>query len=168
MAHILQFGDFAPGIGGEFERQSMKALREALPDYFLVIGNLSMPRGDGSFYEIDALVVAPTVCNILELKCLRAEATIYEDRIVGFAGYSLDRVFSILDSKSKVLSGRLRKRPFSYDNDGNNLPWINSFVVVPDEVHINFKYEDYRRNGNVKTLTGTIRYYKNSSTWANW
>jgi serine/threonine protein kinase len=161
MAQMLKFGDFAPGMGGEFERQSMKALRESLPDYFLVIGNLSVPRGDGSFYEIDVLVVAPTVCNILELKCFRDEATVYEDRIVGFAGYSLDRVFSILDSKSKVLSGRLRKRPFPYESDGGNLPWINSFVVVPDEVHINFKYEDYKKSRNVKTLAETIRYYKN-------
>jgi hypothetical protein len=76
MAQMLKFGDFAPGMGGEFERQSMKALRESLPDYFLVIGNLSVPRGDGSFYEIDVLVVAPTVCNILELKCFRDEATV--------------------------------------------------------------------------------------------
>src|SRR5262249_16077469 len=38
--------------------------------------------------------------------------------------------------------------------------WINKFVVVPDAVHIKFKYEDYRRNDNVKTLTGIIRYYK--------
>ena len=36
------------------------------------------------------------------------------------------------------------------------------FCRCSRRVHINFKYDDYKKNRNVKTLTEIIRYYKNS------
>ena len=160
MARIVRFGEFASGIGGEFERDAMRELRHRLSEETILVSNLSVPRGDGSFYEIDVIVMGPTFCDILELKCLRAEATVFEDRIVGAAGFSLDRVFSTLDNKAKVLSNRLKRQPFAYTKQECNLPWINNIVVVPNNVRIAFKYEPYKRKKNVKSLEDVARYYK--------
>lgn len=162
-ARLMKIGDTPPGGGGDFERLAIESLCASLPDNFIIVANLGIPRGDGTFYEIDALVIAPGICKILEMKSIAVEATIYKDRIVGIRDFSFDRVFSKLDYKAKLLRSRLMDRPFPYGSRIQAI-WIDSIVVVPDATKLIFKHQPYRDNGNVKTLAEVLKFFRNMDT----
>lgn len=112
-AELILCGDHAPGVGGEFELECTRVLRDSLPAGYVLSANVNVPRGGaGEFYEYDLIVTAPGICDVLELKCIRPELTVGEDRIVSSTGFTIDRVLSKLDHKAKVLSSRLERPPF--------------------------------------------------------
>src|SRR5689334_22557160 len=102
-AELIPFGEYAPGAGGEFERECAGALRDHLPKGYIVATNVHLQRGDAGFYECDAVIAAPGICDILEMKCLLPEITVAEDLIVTSSGFAIDRPFSTVDHKAKVL-----------------------------------------------------------------
>jgi len=109
---LIQFSEPSFGSGGEFEKLCFRQLRDHLPPYYFIATNVPLHRGGGAFYECDAIVLAPGVCDILEMKCIRPYVKVYEDLLMGLNDYSVDRIFSILDTKAKVLVSRGKKPPF--------------------------------------------------------
>jgi hypothetical protein len=159
-AELVICGDFAVGVGGEFERECAKELRDNLPDGYVIATNVYLPRGGGGeFYECDTIVSAPGVCDILEMKCIRSNLTVWEDLITTETGFAVDRVFSILDSKAKVLSSRRQKSPFPTANQHRSVK-IHSQVVVPSDARITFKVPSHSQSKPVRTLAETVTQYQ--------
>jgi serine/threonine protein kinase len=163
-AVLVTFSDPAFGNGGEFEKLCFRTLRDSLPSCFFIATNVPIARGKGAFYECDAIIMAPGVCDILEMKCIKPYVEVYEDFLRGINEYSIDRVFSILDSKGKVLKSRREKRPFLKSQPAAHKPWISTFVVVPDDCEIKVCYKPYDSNRPIKQLGEVVRYYSELAT----
>ena len=159
-AELVVCGDFAVGVGGEFERECAKELRDKLPDGYVIATNVYIPRGGGGeFYECDNIVSAPGICDILEMKCFRSNLTVWEDLITTETGFAEDRVFSKLDSKSKVLFSRRQKSPFPTASSFRSVN-VHSQVVVPSDAGITFKVPSHTQSKPVRTLAETITKYE--------
>jgi hypothetical protein len=153
-AHLVSCGDFAPGIGGDFERECARQLRAELPDGYLIATNVTLDRGGGSFLECDAVVAGPGIWVICEMKSMR-RVEVFEDLLRGAAQFAVDRVFSTLDLKAKVLGGRRQRAPFpsgSAHMEGR----VRTLVVVPDYAEIVFQHRAHRENHTVMTLGDAI------------
>lgn len=155
-AHLLSCGDFSAGIGGEFERECARRLRDELPEGFVLATNVSLERGGGSFLECDIVVTAPGIWIICEMKALRAKVDVFEDLLRGAGQFVVDRVFSTLDLKAKVLRSRREKYrfPSSQIHTGSR---IRTLVVVPDECHIRFHHPPHAESRVVLSLRDAIR-----------
>jgi hypothetical protein len=136
-AHLIQFGDPAVGVGGDFETECARELTRALPDRFLLLRNLSLPRGDG-FYECDLVVVSEWLWEIVEAKAIRPTAEVFEDSIRGFDGFVAERVFSLLDAKARILAGRRQRPPFPSDS-WLLAPRVRGVVVLPNSTDVRSK-----------------------------
>ena len=156
MADLFTFGDQSPTAGGDFERECCRRLRDELPEGLVVAANIELPRGGGSFYEMDAVVSAPGLCDVLECKALRPHVDVHEDLISTPFGYTEERVFSLVNRKAKVLSERLRRKPFAFAS----IPWVKSLVVVPDDAEIVIHHEPYRVERPIKTISEAIGEYR--------
>lgn len=157
-AELIPFGEYAPGAGGEFERECAGALRDHLPQGYIVATNVHLQRGDAGFYECDAVIAAPGICDILEMKCLFPEITVSEDLIVTSNGFAIDRPFSTVDHKAKVLRSRRQRPPFSSAPHHRNLT-VGSQVVVPSATQICYRDPSHATTAVVKTLADTIKKY---------
>lgn len=158
-AELIVCGEHAVGVGGEFERECARTLRDQLPEGYVIATNVSVPRGAGEFYECDAVIAAPGICDILEMKCIRPEATVGEDRIVGTMDFTVDRVFSRLDHKAKVLASRRERAPFPMGAQHRSVR-VHTQVVVPSDTRITFKIPDHVRSKPVRTLADTVDKYR--------
>jgi serine/threonine protein kinase len=137
-AELIVCGEpVAVGVGGEFERQCTKELRDSLPDGYVLATNVHLPRGGSEFYECDVIVSAPGICDILELKCIRPDVFAGEDLISSQSGFAIDRVFSKLDHKAKVLATRRPKKPFP-SGEQHRTVRIRSQVIVPSDTRISY------------------------------
>ena len=76
-AKLIKFADSPPGLGGEFEKEVMKGLRESLSENVLILGNPSIVQ-NSFFYEYDVIVAGASFCDVLEVKCMRSEAKVGE------------------------------------------------------------------------------------------
>jgi serine/threonine protein kinase len=160
-ATVIKFGDYPPGIGGEYEQEVVDVLRNKLSHRFLILSNLSLPTQASFFYEYDIIVLSDFLCDVLEVKYLYSFVDIYEDRLTGLRDYQVPNVFSILENKTKVFNGRLRREPFSE----LKFPWPNSRVLVgPTNIDVRFKYKDHKKNKKVVTLQERIKYYREEET----
>lgn len=158
-AELIPFGEFAYGAGGEFERECAAALRDGLPAGYIVVTNVYLPRGDAGFYECDAVIAAPGICDVLEMKCLRPEITVGEDIIYGSAGFCIDRPFSTVDHKAKVLASRRQRAPFLSTGHHRGVR-VGSQIVVPSGTRICFKVASHGVTGPVRTLGETVEKYQ--------
>jgi serine/threonine protein kinase len=158
-AELIVCGEQAAvGVGGEFERQCARELRDSLPDGFAIATNVHIPRGGSEFYECDVIVSAPGICDILELKCIRPDVVAGEDLISSQTGFVIDRVFSKLDDKAKVLATRRQRAPFP-SNQQHRSVRIRSQVVVPSDTRITFTVPTQQFKP-VTTLVDAISKYK--------
>lgn len=155
-AELLSFGEYAPGAGGEFERECAASLRDQLPEGFIVATNVYLSRGGVGFYECDAIVIAPGICDILEMKCLRGDITVGEDLIETSIGFTVERPLSILDSKAKVLSNRRLRSPFVSSGHHRNVR-VGSQVVVPSNSRVSFKIRPTPTNSPFVRLWKRLR-----------
>jgi serine/threonine protein kinase len=162
-AQLVLCGDPAAGVGGEFELECARELRDNLPDGYVVATNVNVPRGGGEFYECDVVLSAPGLCDILEAKCVRPDVIVWEDLITSQTGFSIDRVFSKLDHKAKVFSSRREKSPFPSGAQHQSVR-VRSQVVVPSETRITFKIPTHAGSKPVLTLAETVQKYKSIST----
>ena len=158
-AHLIPCGDFSFGYGGEFERECVRRLRDELPDCYVVASNVTLDRGGGSFLECDAVVSTPGTWVVLEMKAMRSRVVVFEDLLRGAGRFSIDRVFSTLDLKAKVLRSRRRRPPFP-QNAAHLAGRITSMVVVPDESNIVFKYAPHSSSPPVMTARDVIGHLK--------
>ncbi len=156
-AQLIVCGESAVGVGGEFEREAARSLRDQLPTGYIIATNVYLARNWGGFYECDAVIAAPGICDILEMKCARPEVLVTEDAMVTSTGFSFDRIFSTLDSKAKVLVSRLARNPFPTRNRSVR---VNSQVVVPSDTRINFKHAAHANTKIVRTVADTVLKYK--------
>jgi hypothetical protein len=158
-AELIKYSDPAVGSGGEFEKLCFSTLRDNLPSCFFLATNVTIPRGKGAFYECDAIIIAPGVCDILEMKCVKPYAEVYEDFLKGINEFSIDRVFSLLDSKGKILKSRRDEPPFPKSNSEAHTPWIRTFIIVPDDCEVKIRYKPYTSNAPIKQLKDIVKYY---------
>ena len=156
---LVDCGEHPPGLGGDFERVCVQGLRDQLPDGYLIATNVSLARGAGAFYECDVVIVAPGVCDILEFKCVRPIVDVHEDLITSSFDYSSDRIFSILDTKAKVLKTRLRRSPFP-QAALHLQTYVNTMVVVPNETIINIRHEPYRSTKPLLKVDDVVQHYQ--------
>jgi hypothetical protein len=161
-AELIPFGAYAYGAGGDFERECASALRDQLPAGFIIATNVFLQRGSTGFYECDAIVAAPGICDILEMKCVRAEITVGEDIITSPTGFTIDRPLSTLDHKAKVLASRRKRLPFPTSESHLNIR-VESQVVVPSNTRIHFKNKQLSAIQPVRTLSDTILKYRDLS-----
>lgn len=161
-AELVTCGDVAVGIGGEFELLCARELRDNLPHGYVIATNVNIHRGGGEFYEYDVVVSAPGLCDVLELKCIRPDVIVYEDLICSETGFSVDRVFSKLDHKAKVLATRRQKAPFPSGSLHRNVR-VRSQVVVPSDARLSFKIPIHDPKP-VITLAEAIAKYKAIAT----
>ena len=165
-AELVLCGDPAPGVGGEFERECAKVLRDSLPDGYVLSANVNIPRPGGEFYENDLIISAPGICDILEVKCVHPEARVWEDRISTPSGFALDRVLSKLDHKAKVLRSRLDRSPFP--STGTHRPIrVQSQVVVPSNCRVTFEWPQHKITKPVLTVKETVEKYKTLAASSN-
>ena len=158
-AELIVCGDPAPGVGGEFERECARVLRDSLPVGYVISTNVNVPRGVGEFYEYDAIITAPGISDVLEMKCVRPEICVGEDQIVSSTGFTVDRILSKLDHKGKVLRTRLEKSPFP-SGEKHRLTRVHTQVVVPSDCRITFSLEEHKRNKPVFSLAETVEKYR--------
>lgn len=145
-----------------FEDECAHELARALPDRFLLIRNLTLPRGEGLFFEYDIVVVTEWMWEVVEAKCIRPVAKIYADAIVGADGFTMDRAFSRVDTKAKHLRSRRKKEPFP---PAHVEPWIDaqmihSLVVVPGTTTLRFQSDTDDNRPRVFTLPDLIQHYE--------
>src|ERR1035438_9325972 len=150
-AELIPFGEYAPGAGGDFERECASALREQLPEGYIVATNVYLRRGDTGFYECDAIVAGPGICDILEMKCVRGDIAVGEDIIISSTGFTIDRPLSILDSKAKILASRRLRSPFLATGHHRDVR-VGSQIVVPSSTRICFKVASHGAEEPVRTL----------------
>jgi serine/threonine protein kinase len=158
-AELIPFGNYACGAGGDFERECAGALRDQLPDGYIVITNVYLPRWGAGFYECDAIVAAPGICDVLEMKCVRPEIIVGEDIIVSSTGHTIERPLSIVDLKAKILASRRQRSPFLTTGQHGTVK-VGSQVVVPSSTRISFKPNPPTSNPPVRTLADTIAKYQ--------
>jgi serine/threonine protein kinase len=164
-ARLVQCGEFAAGVGGEFERECARQLRDNLPEEYVVATNVNIFRGGtggGEFYECDVVLSAPGVCDVLEMKCIRPNVVVFEDLIRSQTGFFVDQVFSKLDHKAKILTTRLQKSPFPSGPKHRSVR-IGSQVVVPSDTNITFKFNTHATSKRVMTLAEVIEKYRRFS-----
>ena len=159
VAEHITYGEPTPGAGGEFERVCFRELRDTLPDRYSLISNVMLERGGGAFYECDAVVDAPTACDVLEVKCIGPSVDVYEDLIKAPGNFVIDRPFSLLDSKAKVLATRRNNTPFPESVRRNRIH-VGTWMVVPDGTEIHVHYDEYRKSCPVKSLSELVDHYK--------
>lgn len=157
VAYLIKVGETPFGTGGQFEVSVLKSLRDSLSPCFTLIANVSFDRGRG-YYECDCVVVAPGVCDLLEMKAVHGSATVHEDSITARDGFTWDNVFSTADSKAKRINGRLRKAPFGYLQ--GEVPWVRARIILPDRASIRFSYQEHRDSGAVLTETEILALYR--------
>lgn len=158
-AELIACGEFAVGVGGEFERECARTLRDQLPNGYIIATNVYLARRVDGFYECDAVIAAPGVCDVLEMKCIRPDVSVWEDAIVSSTGYFVDRVLSTVNNKAKVLSSRIAKSPFPSSGHHKSVR-VNSQVVVPSDTRINFKCPAHNSSRPVRTLADTVAKYQ--------
>jgi len=158
-AELILCGDPAVGVGGEFERECARILRNELPVGYVVATNVHFPRKGNGFYECDAIIAAPGTCDILEMKCIRPDVFVGEDVITSSTGFCIDRVLSILDHKAKVIASRREQRPFPSGVLHRQVR-VNSQVVVPSDARITFRFAPYSMSKPVRTLADTVEKYR--------
>lgn len=156
MADLLTFGEQSPTVGGDFERECCRRLRDELPDGVIIAANIESARGGGSFYEIDAVVSTPGLCDVLEFKCLRPKVEVHEDLLLTTLGYPVERVFTLVNKKARVLASQLRRKPFSHAI----VPFVSGIVVVPDDTEIAIVHEEYRSEPPIVRISEIIRKYR--------
>ncbi|MEK7993825.1 MAG: protein kinase [Planctomycetota bacterium] len=162
-AELIVCGEPAVGVGGEFERQCARTLRDQLPDGYVIATNVHLARIGGEFYECDAVIAAPGVCDVLEMKCIRPEVSVGEDVIESSTGFCIDRVLSAVDHKAKVLASRLKRPPFPSTGRHKSVR-VNSQVVVPSDTRIEFRVADHTTSRPVRTLADTVEKYQMTAT----
>lgn len=155
MAELFTFGEQSPTVGGEFERECCRRMRDELPDGVIVAANIELARDRGSFYELDAVVSAPGFCDVVEFKCVRLHVDVYEDLISTASGFTAERIFSLVNKKAKILAERLRRSPFSTVT----VPWVRPLVVVPDDAEVTIHHDEYRSEPPIRTISDVIRHY---------
>jgi len=155
-AHLVACGDFSAGVGGEFERECARRLRDGLPDGYVLATNVSLERGGGSFLECDVVVTAPGIWFIAEMKAFRAKVDVFEDLLRGAGQFVLDRVFSTLDLKAKVLRSRRERHPFP-SSQIHTSARIKTLVIVPDDCRIRFHHSPHAEGRVVVTVEDAIR-----------
>ena len=155
-AQLVPCGEFSPGIGGDFERECARRLRDDLPDGFVLATNVMLERGGGSFLECDAVAAGPGAWIVCEMKCIRPRVDVFEDLLRGAGQFAVDRVFSTLDLKAKVLRARREKSPFpsSEIHTGNR---VKTLVIVPNEAQIKFHHSPHADNQSVVTLDAAVQ-----------
>lgn len=161
-AELIPCGDSltpTPGVGGEFELECAKSLRDNLPDGYVVVTNVNIPRGGGEFYECDAILAGPGVCDILEMKCIRPEVIVAEDQISSPTGFTIDRVLSKLDHKGKVVATRIARTPFP-STSNHTAVRVKTLVVVPSDARITFKVPAHLKSKPVLSLADTVEKYR--------
>ena len=158
-AELIVCGEPAVGVGGEFERECARTLRDQLPDGYVVATNVHLARGCGEFYECDAIIAAPGVCDVLEVKCIRPEIAVGEDIITSSTGFYLDRVLSTVDHKAKVLASRRQRAPFPLSGRRGELR-VGSQIVVPSSTRIIYKVASHKTTRPVRTLSDTVDRYR--------
>ncbi len=161
-AHLVICGEFAAGVGGEFEQQCARELRDSLPEQYVVATNVNLLRGGvggGEFYECDAVISAPGLCDVLEMKCMRPDAIVFEDSMTSQTGFSIDRVFSKLDHKAKILQSRRERSPFPSGQKHRGVR-VGSQLVVPSDTRITYKFPAHASSKRVMTLIETIEKYR--------
>jgi serine/threonine protein kinase len=161
-AELIVCGEAGFGVGGDFERECARTLRDQLPDGYVIATNVFLARGGGGFYECDAVIAAPGVCDILEMKCIRPEVSVDEDLITSSTGFCVDRVLSTLDQKAKVLASRRERPPFPTSR--HTPVRVNTQVVVPSDTRITFRLATYNNSRPVRTLADTVEKYQRIAT----
>lgn len=164
-AQLVLCGEPAVGVGGEFELECARELRDNLPDGYVIATNVNLPRGAGEFYECDVVLSSPGLCDILELKCIRPDVIVWEDSVTSQTGFSIDRLFSKLDHKAKVLSSRREARPFPSGTQHRSVR-VQSQVVVPSDTRITFKASIHAKSKSVMTVADTVAKYRSIATSA--
>jgi len=162
-AELIVCGEYAVGVGGEFERECARTLRDQLPDGYVIATSVHLARRGGEFYECDAVIAAPGVCDVLEMKCIRPEVSVGEDAITSPTGFCIDRVLSTLNHKAKVLASRTKQPPFPSTGLHKSVR-VNSQVVVPSDTRINFRLPDHNASKPVRTLADTVEKYQRTAT----
>jgi serine/threonine protein kinase len=165
-AELIVCGPPAAGVGGDFERESARTLRDQLPNGYIIATNVYLARGGGGFYECDAVLAAPGICDVLEIKCIRPGVSVGEDLITTSTGFCVDRVLSTLNNKAKVLSSRMLKPPFPSSRVHRSIK-VDGQVVVPSDTRINFKYPAYNSSRPVRTLADTVAKYRELASESN-
>ena len=158
-AELVVCGEPAAGVGGEFERECQRTLRDQLPEGYVIATNVYLARGGGGFYECDAVIAAPGLCDVLEMKCIRPEVLVGEDTITSSTGFCVDRALSTLDNKAKVLASRIAQRPFPSTGRHRSVR-VNVQVVVPSDTRIDFRLPAYKTTRPVRTLADTVEKYR--------
>jgi hypothetical protein len=130
MATLLTFG--APPItrGGAFERECAETLAAKLPADYTVIAHLGLPTQQSNFYDLDIVVASSVGHEVLECKLISPDVRVGEDFVGGRGDFAFDHIFSLLETKCRVLGGRLKDRPFSHMLDARAV----GRVIVPDGV----------------------------------
>jgi serine/threonine protein kinase len=156
-AHLIVCGESPPGVGGEFEDECVRVLVAKLPEPFTVVRNVSLPRGGGAYYEYDAIVIGPKGWEILEFKCIRPFADVYEDHISGTAGFVAERVFSRLDNKAKVLA--TRKAEPRFETQDWQRQRITTAVVLPSQTTVTFREKGAAARPVVRSIDDAALYF---------
>lgn len=156
-ARLVVCGEAPPGVGGEFEDECIRVLVAKLPDPFTIVRSVSLPRGGGAYYEYDAIVLWPKGWEILEFKCIRPFADVYEDHISGTAGFIVERAFSRLDGKAKVLAGR-KVEPRLETQDWQRQR-ITCAVVLPNQTTVTFREKGAVVRPVVRTLDEAVQHF---------
>lgn len=156
---LVPCGEFSHGYGGDFERECARRLRDELPEGLIVATNVTLDRGGGSFLECDAVVSAPGEWVVLEMKALRPRVEVFEDVLRAASGFSIDRVFSTLDLKAKVLGSRRKRQPFP-GNSAHLAGRVTTLVVVPDDTSIVFRHSGHGSSKPVRTVSDTVTHLK--------
>ncbi len=156
-AELIKFGDPSPTVGGQYERKVIQTLHEKLSHKYLIITNPSFPTKSSFFYEYDVIVLSPFLCDIVEVKYLFAYVNVHEDWLESINGFQVAAVFSLLETKNKVFSSKLREQ-FRW----KKAPRTSSRVIVgPENTKIRFKYQRHKQNDKLLKLQDAIRFYKN-------
>jgi hypothetical protein len=83
--------------------------------------------------------------------------------ITSSTGFCIDRVFSTLDNKSKVLAVRRKQSPFPSATRQTAIK-VNSQVVLPSDTRINFRLAAHNTARPVRTLADTVEKYRQRAT----
>lgn len=162
-ANYIKISDHPDTIGGDFEREVAKVLRESLSNRFLIISNVSLPTRSSYFYEYDLIIMSSFLCEVVEIKCISPSLIVYEDSIEAAGNYNAPEIFSKLDNKARILCSRLQDAPF-YLRD-ISLPGTR--VIVPDSTAITFRYRPHKDNNKTLKIREVISFYKEKEKKCN-
>lgn len=155
-AELIKFADTSPTFGGQYEREVIQTLHKELSNKYLIITNPSFPTRSSFFYEYDVIVLSPFLCDIIEVKYLFGNVSVYEDWLICINGYQVPSVFSLLETKAKVFSSKLKEQ-FQW----GKAPFTSCRVVVgPENTNIMFKCSLHKQNNKVLKLQKAISFYK--------